>query len=153
MKNDTKPMRHDHSGRSVDASEELMRILISRQRELLNELQGRIRIVRAEGLERNRGGLDGDDAPDVPAQDDLAFALIQMKAEMVKKVDAALQRIDEGTYGQCLECGGQIAQPRLRALPFAARCKDCEEAIETSLERDRAPAHRTSSALIFQMRG
>ena len=147
MKNETKPMRDDQS-LIVDAkSEELKRMLISRQRELLNELHGRIRSVRAEGSEQNRGSLDPDDVSDVAAQDDLAFALIQMKAETAKKIDAALRRLNEGTYCQCLECGGQIAQPRLRALPFATRCKNCEEAIERSQARYRAQARRASSAL------
>lgn len=133
--------------------EELKRMLIARQRELLAELQGKIRKVRAEGSEQHRGGLDPEDTADVAAQDDVEFALIQMKAETAKKINDALGRLEEGTYGLCFECGEEIAQPRLRALPFAARCKDCEEAIETAQERDRARARRASSALGFELGG
>ena len=133
--------------------EELKRMLLSRQRELVNDLHGSIRRVRTEGSEQNRGGLNPEDTSDIAVQDDLQFALIELKAETAKKIDVALRRLEDGTYGLCLECGDEIAQPRLRALPFAARCKDCEEAIETSQERDRAQARRASSPLGFEMRG
>ena len=46
-------------------------------------------------------------------------------------------RLEEGTYGDCFECGDEISEPRLRALPFAVRCKDCEEARETAEQRER----------------
>ena len=68
------------------------------------------------------------------------------------KVDAALRRLEEGTYGDCFECGDEIAEARLRALPFAVRCKDCEEARETAERRERAAAQkRGSSALFYDM--
>jgi len=148
----TEQMPDEQSRASGDARyEELKRMLLSRQRELLNELHGRIRSVRAEGSEQDRGGLNPDDTSDIAVQDDLQFALIELKAETAKKIDVALRRLEEGTYGLCLECGDQITQPRLRALPFAARCKDCEEAIETSQERARAHARRAFSPLGIEM--
>src|SRR5687768_4936360 len=51
------------------------------------------------------------------------------------------------------ECGEEIAQPRLRALPFAVRCKDCEEAREMAQQRERIQARRGSATLGFDMRG
>ena len=70
---------------------------------------------------------------------DIEFALIQMKAETLDQINQALSRLDEGAYGYCLECGEEIPERRLRALPFAIRCKDCEEALEVAEEcvRDR----------------
>ena len=53
-----------------------------------------------------------------------------MKAETLTKIDEALRRLEEGTYGYCFECGEEVSESRLRALPFAVRCKDCEEARE-----------------------
>lgn len=41
-------------------------------------------------------------------------------------VDEALERIDAGTYGLCVQCGNAIASDRLEALPWAARCIDCQ---------------------------
>jgi RNA polymerase-binding transcription factor DksA len=55
-----------------------------------------------------------------------------MKAETLnKRINEALNRLEEGKYGYCFECGEEISEARLRALPFAVRCKDCEEARET----------------------
>ena len=133
--------------------EDLKQMLISRQRELLADLQAKMRSVRDEGPQQNRSGLNPGDPSDVEAQDDLEFALMQMKAETASKITEALVRLEEGEYGLCVECGEEIAQPRLRALLFAVRCKDCEEAIETAQERDRARARRASSALGFELGG
>ena len=46
-----------------------------------------------------------------------------MKAETLKQIRKALARLDEGRCGYCDECGEEIVEPRLRALPFAVRCK------------------------------
>ena len=133
--------------------EELKQMLLSRQRALLNEVHGRIRSVRDDGSQQDHARLDADETADADAQDDLEFALIQMKAETANKIAAALLRLEEGTYGLCFECDEPIAAPRLRALPFALRCKDCEEAIEVAQQRDRARARRGTSALGFQIGG
>jgi len=44
----------------------------------------------------------------------------------VAQIDAALSRIDAGTYGECIDCGDNIPRERLRALPYALRDADCE---------------------------
>ena len=74
--------------------------------------------------------LETGDGSESDIQEDIEFALIQMKAETLTKIDEALTRLDEGAYGYCYECGEEIAERRLRALPFAVRCKDCEAARE-----------------------
>ena len=72
--------------------------------------------------------LDAAETSEADIQDDIEFALIQMKSETLHKIEEALARLEEGTYGNCFECGDEISERRLRALPFAVRCKDCEEA-------------------------
>jgi DnaK suppressor protein len=129
---------------------ELKKMLEDRRRELLNEVQGRIRDVRLEG-NKERDVLDQGESSEVDIQEDIEFALIQMKSETLTKIDAALRRLEDGTYGDCFECGDQISEARLRALPFAVRCKDCEEARETAEQRERALAKRGSSGLFFDM--
>ena len=153
MKKQTKLKHHAPAAAPVDERyEELKRMLISRQRELLNEVHGKIRRVRDDGSRQNHARLNLGETSDVDPQADLEFALIQMKAETARKITDALSRLEEGTYGLCFECGEQIAQPRLRALPFALRCKDCEETIEMAQQRDRARSRRGPSALGFEMR-
>ena len=130
---------------------ELKKMLEDRRRELVNEVQGRMRDVRADG-NKERDVLDQGESSEVDIQEDIEFALIQMKSETLNKIDAALRRLDDGSYGDCFECGDEISGARLRALPFAVRCKDCEEARETAEQRERALARKSgSSALFFDM--
>ena len=129
--------------------DELKRMLIERQREILNEVQGKIRDVRAEGSEKDREVLDPGETSEVDIQEDIEFALIQMKSETLNKINEGLRRLDEGTYGNCFECGEEIAEARLRALPFAVRCKDCEEARETAEQRERMLAQKRGSTPLF----
>ena len=65
------------------------------------------------------------------------LALMQMKSETLKKIDEAIQRLEEGSYGRCEDCDQEIAAARLRALPFAARCRDCQEASEDAVRYER----------------
>lgn len=127
---------------------ELKRMLEDRRRTLMNEVQGKIRDARADG-NKEREVLDQGESSEVDIQEDIEFALIQMKAETLNKINEALRRLDEGTYGNCFECGEEIAEARLRALPFAVRCKDCEQARETAEQRERMLAQRRGSATLF----
>jgi DnaK suppressor protein len=130
---------------------ELKQMLEDRRRELMNEVQGKMRDVRTEGV-KDREVLDQGESSEVDIQEDIEFALIQMKSETLNKINEALRRLEDGTYGNCFECGEEIAQARLRALPFAVRCKDCEESRETAEQRERGMAQRRgSSALFFDM--
>ena len=75
-----------------------------------------------------------------------------MKSQVLDRINEAVRLIDEGAYGYCAECDEAIALARLRALPFAIRCKDCEEAREYTDEQLRARVRRQSSSLGFDLR-
>lgn len=126
---------------------ELKRMLQDRQREILSEVQGKIRDARSEN--KMSEVLDAGESSEADIQEDIEFALIQMKAETLSKINEALTRLDEGEYGYCFECGDDIAEQRLRALPFAVRCKDCEEAREVAERRERMLAQRRGSSSLF----
>ena len=127
---------------------ELRKMLEDRRRELMKDVQGKIRDVRSsEG--KDREVLDQGESSEVDIQEDIEFALIQMKSETLNKIDAALRRLEEDTYGNCFECGDEISEARLRALPFAVRCKDCEQARETAEQRERQMARKSSSSALF----
>jgi DnaK suppressor protein len=131
--------------------DELKRMLIERQREIMHEVQGKIRDVRAEGSDKDHEVFDPGETSEVDIQEDIEFALIQMKAETLNKINEALARLEEGSYGHCFECGEEIAQPRLRALPFAVRCKDCEEAREIAEQRERQLSQRRSAGFLIDL--
>jgi DnaK suppressor protein len=123
---------------------ELRKILEDRRREILSEVQSRIKDVRAEGASGiTTGVVDAVETSEADIQEDIEFALIQMKAETLQRINEALDRLEEGTYGRCFECGDEISEARLRALPVAVRCKDCEEAREVAAQRERLMARRS----------
>ncbi len=126
---------------------ELKRILEDRRKEILAEVQHKMRDVRADASGEGQGVLDAGETSEADIQEDIEFALIQMKAETLNKINEALARLEEGDYGNCFECGEEIGEQRLRALPFAVRCKDCEEAREIAEQRERQSQRRGASSL------
>src|SRR6188768_2746507 len=129
---------------------DLKRMLEERRKEILSEVQGRIRGQRdADAWGKVNEVFDAGESSEADIQEDIEFALIQMKAETLNKINEALGRLEEGLYGNCFECGEEIAEARLRALPFAVRCKDCEEAREVAAERERIWQSRRGGASLF----
>ncbi len=134
-----------------DRYDELERILVDRRQVLWNEVHGGLRGVRAEISERPHGGQDFGEVAATDMQDDIQFALLEMKAETLNKVNEALARLEDGRYGFCHQCGDEISEARLRALPFAVRCKPCESAREGDFLRAQAQARR--GAPLFELLG
>jgi DnaK suppressor protein len=95
------------------------------------------------------GGLDAAETSDVDLQQDIDIALLEMKAEALGHIQDALARLASGAYGQCAECGAEISQQRLKALPFALRCRTCEEDWETGTRQSRRLAERRAGASLF----
>ena len=132
---------------------DLKQMLDGRRRELQAAVQGKIRGVREEGVWGGKLNevFDAVESAEADIQEDLEFALVQMKSETLNKIVDALMRLEQGNYGNCFECGEEIAEKRLRALPFAVRCKDCEAAREVAEQKDRQLTRRGSSSLFMDM--
>src|SRR5215831_15902378 len=130
---------------------ELKHMLDERRKEIQAEVKGKMRGVREEGTWGGKLNevLDAVESSEADIQEDLEFALIQMKSETLNKIDDAIARLEQGDYGYCFECGEEIAEKRLRALPFAVRCKDCEEAREVAEQRERQLNARRGTASLF----
>jgi DnaK suppressor protein len=130
---------------------ELKEMLEERRRQLQAEVQGKMRGVREEGTWGGKLNevLDTVESSEADIQEDIEFALIQMKSETLNKVNDALVRLEHGSYGNCFDCGEEIGEKRLRALPFAVRCKDCEEARETAEQRERQLTQRRGASSLF----
>jgi DnaK suppressor protein len=139
-----------HSAMDTGRYGELRQLLEERRRELLSEVQTRIKDVRAEGASGMMHNVpELGESSESGIQEDIELALIQMKAETLNRINEALARLEEGEYGYCFECGDEIAPQRLRALPFAVRCKDCEEAREMAHERERFYSQRRGAGSLF----
>jgi DnaK suppressor protein len=119
------------NGRPARSIGQLRALLEERRRLLVVSLNDARRGVR-ERAETSRSGQDWFDAD---PQDELDIALLQARHETLAGIDAAISRIDAGTYGLCRDCDQPIALERLHALPFAARCVPCEEAREQTSRR------------------
>jgi len=133
---------------------ELKQMLDGRRRELQAAVQGKMRNVREEGTWGGKLNevLDAVESSEADIQEEIEFALIQMKSETLNKINDAVVRLEQGDYGYCFDCGEEIAEKRLRALPFAVRCKDCEEAREVAEQRQRQlVAPRGGSSLFLDM--
>jgi len=72
------------------------------------------------------GVTDSGDAAAADAMADLDAAQMDRQVNQLRDIDAALQRLHEGTYGECIECGTAIGFERLKAYPAATRCIDCQ---------------------------
>ncbi len=130
---------------------ELKHMLDERRKAIQAEVQGKMRGVREEGTWGGKLNevLDAVESAEADIQEDIEFALVQMKSETLNKINDALVRLEHGNYGYCFDCGEEIAEKRLRALPFAVRCKDCEEAREVAVERERQLAQRRGASSLF----
>ena len=121
-------------------------MLTARRSEMRDDVQSRIRQGRTS---QRTDARDDIDASDADIQEDLEFALIQMRTETLSRIDVALSRLAAGEYGACVDCKGEITQRRLRALPFAVRCQACEERREQTQGRARQLAQRRGSVSLF----
>jgi DnaK suppressor protein len=133
----------------IGRHDELHHILEERRREIVSQVNAKMKDVRVEGAGGIMQPVEMGDLSDASIQDDIDFALIQMKSETLQRIDEALRRLEEGSYGNCFECGDEISEQRLRALPFAVRCKDCEEAREAAAQRERFYSQRRPGGSLF----
>ena len=56
---------------------------------------------------------------------EIDYSLEENSEQVLRAIDVALQRIEEGTYGTCETCGKPISEERLEAIPYATQCIDC----------------------------
>jgi DnaK suppressor protein len=108
--------------------EVLSQLLTERQAEIRNKLRS-LREVLPAAVTQVKDDEERSMEDFVLGMD---FALMEMESETLRKIDEALLRLDEGTYGLCSECDESISEMRLKALPFATLCRDCQEQAEES---------------------
>ncbi len=86
-------------------------------------------IGRAEAA-ANHFGQPEDPRAQLATARELEFAIDEHETTHLAAVEAALERLAAGAYGECTDCGADIPMARLRATPEAARCVPCQEKAE-----------------------
>ena len=102
-----------------------------------------LRATLLEQINVQRGGVLGraqaaadhferreDSSAQVATERELEFAIGEREVDELVTLDAALARIEAGTYGECADCGVSIPAPRLQASPEVTRCIPCQEKAE-----------------------
>lgn len=84
----------------------------------------------------NDGAVDVADQALATYIRELMFSQSENETELLQMVNGALQRMDDGTYGQCLSCGREIGIKRLEAVPWTHLCIDCQAKAE-QIDKDR----------------
>ncbi len=122
--------------------DELRRQLLERKDELTREVADGARQRLEENQFINMRSEVGDtgDASTATEQQDLRNSQIERDVNELRSIEAALARFDEGTYGMCTRCGGEIGEARLRANPAAERCIACQTAYEKQYGGNGAPS-------------
>jgi DnaK suppressor protein len=116
----------------------LRRVLQSRRRRLEEDLRFRVARIRDPGAGAPHT-LEADEDPT-----DLDVSLIEIANDTLRVIDAAIERLNRGEYGHCTRCHGQISVARLRAMPFALRCRECEMIRERESALERSNSRRKS---------
>ncbi len=140
-------MTRQKGARNRERFEVLKSMLEARRQEIQDKLRSLRETFPAEAAEVT-------DTEEQSVHDfvrDVELALMEMKAETLSKIDEAMQRLQEGTYGTCAECGQEIAEARLRALPFATLCVSCQER-EESLDEEARAAERPARDFLSPLR-
>ena len=121
-------MNRKHTTEQDRRFEVLSQMLTERQAEIRNKLRS-LREVLPAAVTQVKDDEERSMEDFVLGMD---FALMEMESETLRKIDDALLRLDEGSYGVCSECDESISEMRLKALPFASLCRDCQEQAEES---------------------
>jgi len=123
---DAKPRpRPDAEGAKRRGS--LHKMLIAKRQEVLDEIRGSIGQSLTEDQQRRlEAAMDIGDQALIDVQRELGISLLEMRNRKRQLIDEALVRVSEGTYGKCDECGVEISEKRLAAVPFAKLCVDCQ---------------------------
>jgi DnaK suppressor protein len=129
-----------HKALTKKQIEQLQKVLMDERKKISHHLN-EISDDAEEGLQNGAG-----DSADIASAEinQAALQKIGKREEfLLKKIDLALQKITDGTYGECESCGDPIGFPRLNARPVAQLCIDCKTEQEAN---ERKFSNREASA-------
>ena len=138
----------DTKGKSRSNAQQLRRLeslrhmLQAKRQEVMNEIKEDLGQSLTSDQLRRLEGMDTGDQALMDLERELGISLSEMRNRKRQLIDEALVRVEDGSYGLCADCGIEISERRLEAVPFAKLCVDCQsreellEKIEKEEERE-----------------
>ncbi|MCP9446774.1 MAG: TraR/DksA family transcriptional regulator [Nitrospira sp.] len=141
------PIRPKETAKEREARERrhevLYKMLLGKRQEIVKEITENLGQSLTEDQQRRlESARDVGDQALMDLERELGISLMEMRNRRRQSIDEALTRLHEGTYGICAECGVEISEKRLQAVPFAKLCVECQsrqellEKIEREEERE-----------------
>jgi DnaK suppressor protein len=110
---------------------------------LRSRLRGDVHAMAEVALRKS--GIEGSDSNAMPIhmaelgsdnfEQEFTLGLMEVDGDTLDLIDGALERINGGEFGKCIQCDGQIAKARLNAIPYTPVCIKCAERQENGGER------------------
>jgi DnaK suppressor protein len=111
-----------------DRSEDLKRMLLRKRESVIQNTKEEVsKYISGESRQLVESALDGGDWSVIDLSEDLRLQKLGANSDTIVKIDESIRKLEEGTYGLCEDCGDEIRAERLKILPFAIRCRDCQE--------------------------
>jgi DnaK suppressor protein len=115
---------------------------LKQAKETLLDMKAQLLRGIRDDLKEDREGQkdDGRDTYDVASEErdrEINYLLTDRDRSKLQSIDQALERIEEGTYGICESCEGEITAERLKAMPFTRLCVQCQSEREAEAKRNR----------------
>ena len=137
-------VRRPTKAMAPERREALYRMLMGKRQELMQEITGNLGASLTEDQRRRlESAMDVGDQSLMDLDRELGISLMEMRNKRRQLIDEALARLEDSTYGLCDECGVEINEKRLAAVPFAKSCVACQskqeliEKIEKGEEREQ----------------
>jgi DnaK suppressor protein len=134
----------DHT-KSVDQADKdrnasLKTMLLERRQTLTREIDELIARHRSDQLlQREQSVADTGDRSLQDSTGEQQISILEVRNRMRNQIDEALRRLEDGTYGTCEDCTREINPERLKAMPFARRCVECQQKAEVIEQIEKGP--------------
>jgi DnaK suppressor protein len=120
------------TGNKTSRHEKLKKILLDKKRKMWGDLREEYFVkLGKEYRDQFDNPQDLEDLSLLDLIEDTGLAVAHIRREELTRMDEALDRLEDGTYGLCAECGLEIDEGRLKVMPFAVFCVPCQKKKES----------------------
>ena len=116
------------TGQPLERKGELQRMLVEMQDEIIGKIEQEMGTkLDTDPRLTTLATMDIGDLSQLDFDENIDYALLQMHIERLRQIEDALDRLKDGSYGVCENCGEVIPTERLKILPFSTYCVRCQE--------------------------